>query len=343
MGLRLGYTLCRPHSCQHCRAEVDHLATHGLSCRKSEERHYRHVAVNDILYRTLASAYIPSRLAPSDLNRSDGKRPDGVTMIPWKNSRLLVWDATCPDTLAQSYRCHATSSTGAVATLAEVRKSHKYSFFVPSHSFTPVAIESLGPIGRKMLARVRLLTTSSKVSGSWLHALPISSLGLRMDDNTITVTVGLRLGSTMCRPHSFQHCGAEVDHLATHGLSCRKSEGRHYRHVAVNDILYRTLASVHIPSRLEPSDLNRSNGMRPDGVTMIPWKNGRLLVWDATCPDTLAPSYRCHATSSTGAVATLAEERKSHKYSFLVPSHSFTPVAIESLGPIGRKTLAFLK
>ena len=76
---------------------------------------------------------------------------------------------------------------------------------------------------------------------------------------------------------------------------------------------------------------------------MIPWKNGRLLVWDATSPDTLAPSYRYHATSSTGAVATLAAERKSSKYSFLVPSHSFTPVAIESLGPIGRKTLTFLK
>ena len=101
-------------------------------------------------------------------------------------------------------------------------------------------------------------------------------------------------------------------------------------HAAVNDILYRTLASAHIPSRLEHSDLNHSGGKRPDGVTMILWKNGRLLVWDATCPDTLAPSYRCHAASSAGAVATLAEERKSSKYSFLVPSHPFTPVAIES-------------
>ena len=158
-----------------------------------------------------------------------------------------------------------------------------------------------------------------------------SSLGLRMDDNTIKVAVGLRLGSTLCRPHSCQHCRAKVaDHLATHSLSCKKSEGRHYRHAAVNDILYRTLASAHIPSRLEPSDLNRSDGKRPDGVTMIPWKNGRQLVWDATCPDTFAPSYRCHTTSSAGAVATLVEEKKASKYSCLVPSHSFTPVAIDS-------------
>ena len=49
--------------------------------------------------------------------------------------------------------------------------------------------------------------------------------------------MGLRLGSTLCRPHTCQHCGADVNHLATHGLSCKKSKGRHHRHAAINDIL----------------------------------------------------------------------------------------------------------
>ena len=53
---------------------------------------------------------------------------------------------------------------------------------------------------------------------------------------------------------------------------------------------------------------------------MIPWKNGKptsVHVWDATCPDTLAISYRSQATStsSAGAVADLAEGRKADKYS----------------------------
>ena len=87
------------------------------------------------------------------------------------------------------------------------------------------AVESLLENASDDLARARLLATSSKESGAWLHALPISSLGLRMDDNTIRVAVGLRLDSTLCRPHSCQHCGAEVDHLATHGHSCRKVRG----------------------------------------------------------------------------------------------------------------------
>ena len=175
----------------------------------------------------------------------------------------------------------------------------------------------------------RLLAASTRESGAWLNALPISSLGLR-------------LGSPLCRPHSCHYCGAAVDHLATHGLSCRWSEGRHHRHAAINDILHRALSSVKVPSRLEPSGLYRSNGKRPDGITIVPWKNGKLLVWDATCPDTYAPSYSAFATRKAGAVAPQAEERKCNKYCHLVSSHSFAPVAIETSGAIGPRTSQFL-
>ena len=113
-----------------------------------------------------------------------------------------------------------------------------------------------------------------------------------MDDNTVRVAVGLRLGTAICGPHSCQRCGSAVDELGRHALSCRRSEGRHQRHAALNDIIKRGLSSAHVPSRLEPTGLNRSDGKRPDGVTLAPWHSGCLLVWDATCPDTLAPSYR---------------------------------------------------
>ena len=76
---------------------------------------------------------------------------------------------------------------------------------------------------------------------------------------------------------------------------------------------------------------------------MVPWKNGKPIVWDATCPDTLARSYRCQATNRAGAVADLAEERKSVKYTCLGAGYSFTPVAIETLGAMGKKSLAFVR
>ena len=49
------------------------------------------------------------------------------------------------------------------------------------------------------------------------------------------------------------------------------------------------------------------------------------------------------ASIRTGAVAAAAEERKVAKYMVLGHSHSFTPVAIETLGAIGPKSLAFIR
>ena len=76
---------------------------------------------------------------------------------------------------------------------------------------------------------------------------------------------------------------------------------------------------------------------------MVRWKCGKLLLWDATCPDTYAPSYSPNATSEAGAVATQAEERKEAKYAHLNPVHSFSPVAIETSGVFGPKTMQFVR
>ena len=88
-------------------------------------------------------------------------------------------------------------------------------------------------------------------------------------------------------------------------LSCKWSKGRHFRHTAINDIIYRALSAAEIPSQLE-----RSDGKRPDDIIMVPWECGMLLVWDATCSDTFAPSYITSASTEAGAVAILAKERK---------------------------------
>ena len=39
--------------------------------------------------------------------------------------------------------------------------------------------------------QARLLAACRKESGAWLHALPITSLGLRMDDEVVRVVMGL--------------------------------------------------------------------------------------------------------------------------------------------------------
>ena len=66
---------------------MDEQAIHGLSCIRSAGRQSRHAAINDVVKRALSSAQIPAMLEPTGLSRSDSKRPDGVTIAPWKSGR----------------------------------------------------------------------------------------------------------------------------------------------------------------------------------------------------------------------------------------------------------------
>ena len=114
---------------------------------------------------------------------------------------------------------------------------------------------------------------STKESGAWLRALPVTALGLRMDDHTVRVAVGLCLGTAVCGPHSCQPCGTAVDSLGRHALSCKQSKRRHQRHAALNDIIKQGLSAAHVPSRLEPVGLSRSDGKTPDphGSLAVRW------------------------------------------------------------------------
>ena len=134
-----------------------------------------------------------------------------------------------------------------------------------------------------------------------------------------------------------------MDNLDTHGLSCRFSKGRHSRHAALNDIIKRSLESAKVPCHLEPTGLYRSDGKTPDGASVVPWRGGKVLVWDATSADTLAPSHISLAVRESGAVAADAELRKKQKYLLLDSTHHFVPVAVETLGPIGQEARVFLR
>jgi hypothetical protein len=182
--------------------------------------------------------------------------------------------------------------------------------------------------------KARLIAASAPHSGAFLHARPCSSLGTRLDNSSLRIAIALRLGAPVCLPHVCV-CGATVDSTGRHGLSCRKSAGRLSRHSAVNELIKRALMSAEIPSKLEPTSLIRQNEKRPDGMSLSPWKNGRCLAWDFTCPDTLAPSHLNTAINGPGVVACEAEEKKRAKYASLSPTFCFVPVAVETLGALG--------
>lgn len=135
----------------------------------------------------------------------------------------------------------------------------------------------------------------------------------------------------------------ESSSLVTYGLSFQWSKGHHHCHAAANDTIHSVLAAAKVPFRLEPSGLYCFDGKCAAGITVVPWINGKLAVWDATCSDTLAPSHTLIATREAAAVATLAEERKVDKYASLSTTHAFIPVAIVTSGVFGPQTMVFQK
>jgi len=125
-------------------------------------------------------------------------------------------------------------------------------------------------------------------------------------------------------------CDANVDVFGTHSLPCRHSGGRIPRHPVVYETVRRTLVSGAV---LEPVSVCRDDGKRPDGMSLILWRQGLPLLWDFTCCDTLAPSNV--STSSRGASRLTNSAESAKIKSPLTTTFHFSPLCVETLGAWG--------
>jgi len=96
-----------------------------------------------------------------------------------------------------------------------------------------------------------------------------------MDNTTVRIAVGLRLGAPIVRPHKCV-CGTEVAVNGHHGLVAQDDI-----HAPIKSARYFV---VHLTSPVhatrEPHSLCGRNDKRPAGATQIPWK--RAVVWLGT-------------------------------------------------------------
>ena len=133
-----------------------------------------------------------------------------------------------------------------------------------------------------------------RFGSQWLNVIRCKNLRLKLSNQQLRIAIGLRLGSKICERHK---------------CVCRN----------LNALIKQSLSSTHIPSVLEPRHLYRTDQKRPDGLTLVPWADGKQLSWDVTVADSLAPC-RINAGSvcNPGTAAAEAEERKIDKYKDLV-------------------------
>lgn len=78
-------------------------------------------------------------------------------------------------------------------------------------------------------------------------------------------------------------------------------------------------------------------------MTLVVRSRGQIFVWDATCWDTLAPSYVHKSVANSGSVAKMAVNRKRSLYTDIInQNYLFVPFAIETLGPWSDESIDFI-
>lgn len=121
--LRLGCDICKEFQCGCCGESKK--CIHALFCLKNSDKYYRHAEANiiwTVLKKTLVSVNIPSQLEPVGWDGTDGKKPDGLTLILWRKGQCLIWASTCSDTFAKINLNLSKQRLGAAVDLAVERK-----------------------------------------------------------------------------------------------------------------------------------------------------------------------------------------------------------------------------
>ena len=128
-----------------CGSLVDTMGSHALSCKHGSGRLARHHSVNDLIHRALNRANIPAIKEPKGLLKTDNKRPDGYSLIPWHAGRNLTWDVSITNTVAASYLPLSSTVAGGAAEMASEKMMEKYEELSTTSCFCPIIRETLGP------------------------------------------------------------------------------------------------------------------------------------------------------------------------------------------------------
>ena len=149
-------------------------------------------------------------------------------------------------------------------------------------------------------------------------------------------------GLNLREPHQCR-CGSVVNARALHSFVCKRARAGQQGHHALNDLVACSFAAVGGLVTKEPAGLSRTDGEQQEGLTLVPWQNGKSLCWDVTVICSLAESYVNRAAREAGAAAEVAASRKNEKYAELDSRYLFEPIAVETLSVLNSSANSVLK
>ena len=143
-GVRLCLQLCLLHRC-HYGAQLDAHGRHSFVCKCAPGRTIRHNHLNELIARALSAASISNTKEPQGLSRSDGKLPDGLTLVSWQSGKPLIWEITLVCFLAYSCIASTAQDPSYTAEMVALNKTAKYAGLTTDYHFQPIFIETLRP------------------------------------------------------------------------------------------------------------------------------------------------------------------------------------------------------
>ena len=110
----------------------------------------------------------------------------------------------------------------------------------------------------------------------------------------------------------------------------------------VNSCISSAFRSAGIPNKVEPNNFESEYGVRPDGVSLIPFRRGQCIAWDVSIPHPLCESH-APSNNKCGQLACKVEHQKDKKYEPLKDRFHFSPIIIDTIGAYGAKTTQTIK
>ena len=132
-----------------------------------------------------------------------------------------------------------------------------------------------------------------------------------MSSDTVHIARPQRRHTLVSAPHLFllwKTCGQSGSLLSELSVKPRERSPSS-KLMQLNNIIHQSLASANIS--WNHLDFYRADGKHQEGVTHVPWSDGKFLTWDATCVDRFCSSHRsASAKPEAGGSAAIAEREK---------------------------------